>query len=313
MEENNSLMMQVCQNKYFKYVHPLDFSINRKNIHPLLDFPESPYDMIRMKANVRSLINEIPINEILYKKDIDKSPTCTLCNDDKVQSVCHVISECKFVLADKTIMQTWEKTIFTLPNITNVSISVYTMLFQNSEKKSQFLVNPYSNHNGPFQMDFKNNNIKCKLVPLTKSYLLRVLDILKLFQRKSKNEVVNPKRSYPTQRSSKDPNGPWKPNSQFGGKKKKNIPENNHLMTHFFKPKVCAPKSDTRAFYNRSSLDPMQTMWDEIDDEVMPAEHDQAILTIESPNLCPIVGILSKEDEGRSKKFFTYILRDSTI
>ena len=54
-------------------------------------------------------------------------------------------------------------------------------------------------------------------------------------------------------------------------------------------------------------------MWDEIDDEVMPAEYDQAIMTIESPNLCPVVGILSKEDEGRSKKFFTYILRDSII
>ena len=132
-EENNYLMMQVCQNNYFKYVHPLDFSINRKNIHPLLDFPESPDDMVRMKANIRFLINEI-----LFKKDIEKSSTCTLCNDDRVQSVCHIISECKFVLADKSIMQTWGKIVSILPCITNVSISVFTLLFQNSEKNTVF-------------------------------------------------------------------------------------------------------------------------------------------------------------------------------
>ena len=140
-------------------------------------------------------------------------------------------------------------------------------------------------------MDFKNNNIKCKLIPLTQSYLLRVLDILKSFQRKSKNEVVNPKRSYPTQRSSKDPNGLWKPNSQLRGNKK-NIPKNNHLLTNFFKPKVCAPKSDTRAFYNRTTPDPLQTMWDEIDDEVMPAEYDHDYRKSESLSSCgyPVQG-----------------------
>ena len=131
-EENNYLMMQMCQNNYFKYVHPLDFSINRKNIHPLLDFPESPYDMVRMKANIRFLINEI-----LFKKDIEKSSTCTLCNDDRVQSVCHIISECKFVLADKSIMQTWGKIVSNYLALQTCQ-SAYSHCYFKIVKKTQF-------------------------------------------------------------------------------------------------------------------------------------------------------------------------------
>ena len=34
-EENDMLTIELFKNKYFKYIHPLDYSINRKAIHPV--------------------------------------------------------------------------------------------------------------------------------------------------------------------------------------------------------------------------------------------------------------------------------------
>ena len=106
-EENEMLIIELFKNKYFKYIHPLDFSINRKNIHPLLAHPESPLDMVKMKANIKFLINEVPVAELLKIKEIEKDDTCTLCTLNRKQTISHVIAECPYILADKNIEQLW--------------------------------------------------------------------------------------------------------------------------------------------------------------------------------------------------------------
>ena len=49
--DNEKLIIDIFRNNYFEYVHPNDFSIDRKRIHPLLFFPTTAYDMIRMNIS----------------------------------------------------------------------------------------------------------------------------------------------------------------------------------------------------------------------------------------------------------------------
>ena len=45
----------------------------------------------------------------------------------------------------------------------------------------------------------------------------------------------------------------------------------------------------------------------------LPEVFDQAIMAVESPRNVPIIGVLSLDDVGRKKMFFTSIMRDSTV
>ena len=52
--------------------------------------------------------------------------------------------------------------------------------------------------------------------------------------------------------------------------------------------------------------------WESLDRRLMPQCYQQAIVAIESPVITPVIAILSTEELGRSKRWFTSINRDSS-
>ena len=102
--DNEKLIVEIFRNNYFEYVHPNDFSIERKQVHPILLFPHTAYDMVRMKRNIKFIMNEIPIKQFQILKGLAKDTICDMCTLNETQTTLHVISRCTKIITDKKII-----------------------------------------------------------------------------------------------------------------------------------------------------------------------------------------------------------------
>ena len=124
-------MDNIFSSTHFIFIHKLDFSIKRKKLHPILLFPQTPRQMQKLKVNVRFIINELPLKEFLFNKDIVLDTLCNICEADSVQSTVHVLSDCTHLMTHKYIVSKW-----------NEIRDELLKLFDSSEEK----INAYFSH-----------------------------------------------------------------------------------------------------------------------------------------------------------------------
>ena len=86
--------------------------------------------MVKMKVNIRFLINELPVLDILFKKDLEADNICDMCDSSVIQTVDHVLANCRNIINDSRIIKIWSNILDILKKIfvTNDPVKITTYL-----------------------------------------------------------------------------------------------------------------------------------------------------------------------------------------
>ena len=121
-----------------------DFSIKRKKTHQIISYPQTPHQMVKMKVNIRFLINELPVRELLFKKDMEADNTCDICDTQTIQTIEHVLAHYHAIVNDPQIIKLWSHILDIIKVIFSTNNLVLANHFGNKSQKSQFIINPFS-------------------------------------------------------------------------------------------------------------------------------------------------------------------------
>ena len=189
-----SMVKEIFDSNYFRFANKNNFSFRRKKIHPILNYPQTPSQMIRMKVNIRYIINELPVKEFLSKKDIEADNSCDMCNLHYRQTTEHVLTLCQLIINDPFIVRKWKEISDFLMVIFQTDQTSIDSYFNDPFYRSQFLINLFSFNNQKFRFDI-NKERHFRILDLNQDYLNHVYTKLKKFQRIRNN--ANPSRQRP--------------------------------------------------------------------------------------------------------------------
>ena len=219
------MVKEIFDSNYFRFANKNDFSFRRKKIHPILNYPQTSSQMIRMKVNIRYIINELPVKEFLNKKDIEADNSCDMCNLHYRQTTEHVLTLCQLIINDPFIVRKWKE------------ISDFLMVIFQTDQTS---IDSYFNDQ-KFRFDI-NKERHFRILDLNQDYLNHVYTKLKKFQRIRNN--ANPSRQRPKEgQILEEDNDPYRNKSrQHKGKKlNDNKDPNQPTIDKFFKTKKHTP------------------------------------------------------------------------
>ena len=183
--------MTILKIKFFRSLHLiyLIFSFKTKMIHPILLYPQVSFQMIKMKINIRFIINELPVKDILFKKDLEADNNCDLCHSGLIQTVEHVLSQCAYFNNDAFIKRKWNDILKFTKNQFLSSDYALDSYFLNPLMKSQFLTNPFSFNNKKYSYSVKNSS-SFVILDHTQEYLEYVYKTLKKFLKARKHANI---------------------------------------------------------------------------------------------------------------------------
>ena len=301
---NQEFLTKIFKSNFYVFLKPNDYELGRKQ-NLLFDSANSSKMMAALRANVKFTINEVPLNTILFKRRISSSPNCDMCtgNSERIQSTEYVIASCSYIVADKNIADLRQEIISLTSELQKVDSDTVSIHFSNEFYFSAFVLNPFGSIN-KFPLNFKNKS-HAKILTLTQLYVLRVYNLFRFFRRDalSKDPLKGKEKDEPPDKHKR------KPCRQYNGKKYSQPKISSHFSTLKVVPRDedCHPRDAPRDLSQRFPLVPI---WNGTRTD-SKREFCNIITAIESPLVTPLLGILSTDHGGRSKRFVTNLVRDS--
>ena len=265
---NDQMITEFFKNNYYQYVQPMDFSFVRKQLPPILKMATSSRQMQALRYNIKFLCNEMPVLEILKKKQIVEDDTCELCGLSQ-QTISHIISSCKVTAKTDRSVQLYNQIVQFLSQSCDIPVGDINERLSSEKLKTNTILNPFSTGN-IYYLDPKNEELH-KIVLLTQKYILNIVDQWK----KSKKDVED------------------KPKGDYGKLLHRNKRQNLKRSDSNSKSKKGFQKNN---LYNYFSVVKESQGQNEVVDHQMV--QDRLILLVENPCVMPVIAATTDAIQG---------------
>ena len=134
--------------------------------------------MMKLRVNIKFLINKIPTNYILFKRNVVNSPSCEMCRGNYPQTYAHLLTECTVTTSSRRIAELWDQIVQKFSSLKKWTVIGTKKFFNNKKMKSQLLLNPFSHNLMNARLDYKDKN-NFDIIDLTQTYLIVISDSYK--------------------------------------------------------------------------------------------------------------------------------------
>ena len=143
--QDSILQDKIHKTGMYRFIGVSDFSISRKQLHPLLTAPRRRLEILSSKLCIKHLTMEVSTGENLLRKKLKTTAVCSFCKPDQIDTSEHLLFGCGIVQTSRAALQTKLDIFEAMSDITGLSLNQLISSYWNDQGTlTQWTLNPCS-------------------------------------------------------------------------------------------------------------------------------------------------------------------------